>query len=40
MLLGNTLSESRENVMLSGDYIPVATAGGEYAGGQRPPRNA
>ena len=32
MLLGNTLSESRENVMLSGDYIPVATAGGEYAG--------
>ena len=27
MLLGNTLSESRENVMLSGDYIPVRPPG-------------
>lgn len=32
MLLGNTLDERRDNVMLNGSCIPVATAGGEYAG--------
>ena len=32
MLLGNTLEESKDNVMMNGSCIPVATAGDEYAG--------
>lgn len=32
MLLGNTLTESKDNVMLDGSCIPIATAGGEYVG--------
>ncbi len=32
MLLGNTLTESRDNVMPDGSIIPIATAGGEYVG--------
>lgn len=32
MLLGNTLPERKDNIMLSSDCIPVATAGDDYSG--------
>ena len=32
ILLGNTLTEKADNIMLSPDCIPVATAGGAYSG--------
>lgn len=32
LLLGNTLTERADNIMLTPDCIPIATAGGDYSG--------
>lgn len=32
ILLGNNLEESKDNLILEGDYIPIATAGDAYSG--------
>lgn len=34
MLLGNTLEERKDNILLPPDFIPVATAGAAYSGAQ------